>query len=81
MQAQQHFRYFPVPRNVEIVKTSRRVAKSFRLEQCRQSSTRRWVSSGLLRRVVWYKFTDVSEVLDVSINRVHRPDDGGSKQL
>jgi hypothetical protein len=25
--------------------------------------------SGLLRRVVWYKFTDVSEVLDASIIR------------
>jgi hypothetical protein len=23
----------------------------------------RWLSSGLLRRVVWQKFTDVSEVL------------------
>jgi hypothetical protein len=28
---------------------------------------RRWRSSGLLRRVVWYKFTDVSEVLAASI--------------
>jgi hypothetical protein len=34
-------------------------------------------SSGLLRRVVWLKFTDVSKVL---VNE-HRPDDGGSKHL
>jgi hypothetical protein len=27
------------------------------------------MSSGLLRRVVWYKFTDVSEVLPASIIR------------
>jgi hypothetical protein len=30
---------------------------------------RRWLPSGLLRRVIWYKFTDVSEVLDTSIIR------------
>jgi hypothetical protein len=35
----------------------------------------RWMSSGLLRRVVWQKFTDVLEVLVVS------SDDGGSKHL
>jgi hypothetical protein len=29
----------------------------------------RWLSSGLLRRVIWYKFTDVSEVLTASIIR------------
>jgi hypothetical protein len=29
----------------------------------------RWLSSGLLRRVVWLKFTDVSEVLAASIIR------------
>jgi hypothetical protein len=34
------------------------------------------LSSGLLRRVVWYKYTDVSEVLDASSSVVtHRPDD------
>jgi hypothetical protein len=27
----------------------------------------RWLPSGLLRRVVWWKLTDVSEVLAVSI--------------
>jgi hypothetical protein len=27
----------------------------------------RWLSSGLYRRVVWYKFTNVSEVLAASI--------------
>jgi hypothetical protein len=31
-----------------------------------------WLSSGLLRRVVWQKFTDVSEVLAASINRAWR---------
>jgi hypothetical protein len=30
----------------------------------------RWMSSGLLRRAVWQKFTDVSEVLAASIIRV-----------
>jgi hypothetical protein len=30
---------------------------------------RRWLSSGLLLRVVWYKFTDVSQVLSASIIR------------
>jgi hypothetical protein len=29
----------------------------------------RWLSSGLLRCVVWYKYTDVSEVLTASIIR------------
>jgi hypothetical protein len=29
--------------------------------------TSRWLSSGLLRRVVWWKFTDVAEVLAASI--------------
>jgi hypothetical protein len=29
----------------------------------------RWLSSGLLRRVVWYKFTEVSEMLTASIIR------------
>jgi hypothetical protein len=40
---------------------------------------RRWLSSGLLHRVVW--FTDVSENLAASIISSHRPDDGGSKHL
>jgi hypothetical protein len=34
------------------------------------------MSSGLLRRVDWSKFTDVSEVLAASCD-----DDGGSKHL
>jgi hypothetical protein len=34
---------------------------------CTQSLFRRWLRSRLLRRVVWYKFTDVSEVLAASI--------------
>jgi hypothetical protein len=33
----------------------------------------------MLRRIFWYKFTDLSEVLVASI--VYRPDDGGSKHL
>jgi hypothetical protein len=33
----------------------------------------RWLSSGLLRGVVWYKLTDVT----ASIIRANRPDDGG----
>jgi hypothetical protein len=33
----------------------------------------------MLRRVVWLKFADVSEVLSASVMRIHRPDDGGSK--
>jgi hypothetical protein len=33
------------------------------MEFSRKLGTRRWLSSGLLRRVVWSKFTDVSEVL------------------
>jgi hypothetical protein len=42
------------------------------LLQCqmfRGPSESRWLSSGLLRRVVWWKFTDVSEVLAASIIR------------
>jgi hypothetical protein len=39
-----------------------------------------WLSSGLLCRVVWQKFTTVSEVLAASITRAHRRDDGGRKQ-
>jgi hypothetical protein len=41
------------------------------------------MSSGLLRLVNWYKFTDVSEVFAASIIRAmsHRSDDGGSKLL
>jgi hypothetical protein len=40
----------------------------------------------MLRRVVWKKFTDVSEMFAASINRamsgpIHRPDDGGNKYL
>jgi hypothetical protein len=35
---------------------------------------------GCLRRVVWWKFTDVSEVLTASIVRA-MSDDGGSKYL
>jgi hypothetical protein len=31
--------------------------------------SRRWLSSGLLRRVVWKKFTDVAEVLAASVIR------------
>jgi hypothetical protein len=30
---------------------------------------RRWLSSGMLRYIVWWKFTDVSEVLAASIIR------------
>jgi hypothetical protein len=42
----------------------------------------RWLSSGLYRRVVWYKFSDISEVLPASIIRVtHRPNDRGSQYL
>jgi hypothetical protein len=38
--------------------------------------------SGLYSRVIWYKFTDFSEVLAASIIRMaHSPDDGGSKYL
>jgi hypothetical protein len=33
----------------------------------------RWLSSRVLRRVVCYKFTDVSEVLAASITGVHQP--------
>jgi hypothetical protein len=41
------------------------------------------LSSGSLRRVVWYKFTDVSEMLAASIFRAmsDSADDGGSKHL
>jgi hypothetical protein len=35
----------------------------------------------LLRRVVWYKFTDISEVLAAFIIRTISSDDGGSKHL
>jgi hypothetical protein len=35
----------------------------------------------LLRRAVWWKFTDVPEVLAVSIIRAMSSDDGGSKHL
>jgi hypothetical protein len=43
----------------------------------------RWLSSGLLRRVVWWKSTDVSEVLAAFIIRAmrNRPNDEGSKYL
>jgi hypothetical protein len=41
----------------------------------------RWPSSGLWRHAVWWKFANVSEVLDASITRTYRPDDGGSKDL
>jgi hypothetical protein len=34
-----------------------------------QVISRRWLSSGLLRSVVWKKFTDVSEVLAAFIIR------------
>jgi hypothetical protein len=33
----------------------------------KQSIIRRWLSSGLLRRVDWWTFTDVSEVIAVFI--------------
>jgi hypothetical protein len=33
----------------------------------------RWLSSGLLRRIVWWKFTDVSEVLTALIIRALSP--------
>jgi hypothetical protein len=41
------------------------------------------LSSVMLRRIVWYKFTDFSEVHAASIIRaiIHRPDDGGSMLL
>jgi hypothetical protein len=47
------------------------VATAFCLWNLRLSRRRvwRWLSSGLLRRVVWWKFTDVSEVLATSIIR------------
>jgi hypothetical protein len=32
-------------------------------------TSQRWLSSGSLRRVIWYKFTDVSEVLAAFIIR------------
>jgi hypothetical protein len=38
-----------------------------------------WLFSGMLRRIVWYKLTDVSEVLAASIIRAmstHHTDDG-----
>jgi hypothetical protein len=35
----------------------------------------------MLRRVVWYKFADVSKVLAASIVHRQAPDDGGSKDL
>jgi hypothetical protein len=42
----------------------------------------RWLSSGMLRRVVSYKLTDVSEVLTASrIRAILHDDDGGSKHL
>jgi hypothetical protein len=34
---------------------------------CIQITSRRWLSSGFLRHVVWYKSTEVSEVLAASI--------------
>jgi hypothetical protein len=40
------------------------VYKIFKLSRRRALT---WPSSGLLRHVVWYKFTDVSEVLAASI--------------
>jgi hypothetical protein len=40
----------------------------------------RWLSSGMLRRVVWQKFTNVSEVLAASIIRA-MCDDWGSKHI
>jgi hypothetical protein len=33
----------------------------------KKNETRRWLSSGLLHREVWQKFTDVSEVLSASL--------------
>jgi hypothetical protein len=46
-----------------------------------QTKIRRWLSSGLQRRVVWYKFTYVSEALANSVIWAIRSDDGGSKYL
>jgi hypothetical protein len=40
----------------------------------------RFQPSGMLRHVVWWKFTDVSEVLAASVI-THCPDDVGSKHL
>jgi hypothetical protein len=37
------------------------------------------LSSGLLRRVVWWKFTDVSEVLAASVIQ-HSPVDKGTSE-
>jgi hypothetical protein len=42
---------------------------SNRSESIHNIYKRRWVSSAMLRRVVWQKFTDVSEVLATSIIR------------
>jgi hypothetical protein len=39
------------------------------------------LSSGLLCSTVWYKFTDVSEAIIVSIIKIHRSDDAYSQQL
>jgi hypothetical protein len=42
---------------------------------------RRWLSSGLLRHVVWQMFTDVSEVLAAPNIRAMSYYDGSSKHL
>jgi hypothetical protein len=41
------------------------VDKNWKMEK--EKLSRRWLSSGLLRPLVWYKFTDVSEVLTAFI--------------
>jgi hypothetical protein len=40
-----------------------------------------WLFSGMLRRVVWWKFTDVSEILAASIIKTPHLHDGDSKYL
>jgi hypothetical protein len=44
---------------------------------------RRWLSAGLLRRVIWQKFTDVSWVSATSVFRelAHHLQNGSSKHL
>jgi hypothetical protein len=53
---------------------------NFNLRLNKRHSLRKQLSSGLLGRVVWLKFTDVSEVLAASIIRV-MSDDGSRKNL
>jgi hypothetical protein len=50
-----------------------------------QENLGKWLNSGILRRVVWYKFTDVSEVFTAFIisraRLAHCPGNEGSKHL